>query len=101
MNDNETNGNHIYEPPPPVQQAKTRHDLSAAERQHVAEVRAQLDEFSAEVLKLKGAIYDKQNELSFMRRHLTVYLGTIATNAGLPLGSALSADGASLIAREG
>jgi hypothetical protein len=74
--------------------------LSDAERRHVAEVRAQLSESEAECLKLKGAIWDKQNEMSFMRRHLSVFLGNVATNAGLPIGSTLSADGASLIGRD-
>lgn len=94
------NGSYQHEEIPPPQ-AKARHDLSAAERQHIAEVRQQLDDFAAQVLRLKGAIYDKESELSFMRRHLTIYLGTIATNAGLPMGSALSPDGSALIAREG
>lgn len=97
MND-ETNGNHIYEPPV---QTKTRHDLSAAERQHVAEVKAQIDALTSQVLRLKGAIFDQEAELSFMRRHLSIFVGTIGTNAGLPPGSSLSPDGTALIAREG
>ena len=94
------NGSYQREEVPPPQ-AKLRHDLSAAERQHLAEVKAQLDELIADILKMKGAIWDKQNEISLMRRHLTFFLGHMATNAGLPMGAVLSPDGASLIAREG
>ena len=64
-------------------------------------MRTQIENFESDVLRLKGAIWDKQAELSFMRRHLSVYLGVIASNAGLPLGAQLSPDGSVLIAREG
>jgi hypothetical protein len=80
-------------------ESKLRHDLSESERRHIAEVRAQIDAFEAEMLKLKGAIFDRQNELSFMRRHLSLFIGNIATNAGLPMGSQLSQDGAAILAR--
>lgn len=74
--------------------------LTEAERRHVAEVRAQMIEFEGETLKLKGAILDKQQELSFMRRHLSLFLGNMATNAGLPMGASLSPDGSLLVAKE-
>ena len=80
-------------------ESKLRHDLSDSERRHIAEVRAQIDEFEKTVLQLKGAIWDKQAELSFMRRHLSLFIGTIATDAGLPMGSQLSQDGAAILAR--
>jgi hypothetical protein len=78
---------------------KSRHALSESEQRHIAEVRAQIDTFEADILRLKGAIWDRQGELSFMRRHLSLYIGNIATDAGLPMGSQLSQDGAAILAR--
>ena len=94
---NESNGN---EPrPAPAERQTKRHPLTEAERNHIAEVRMQMAETEGEILKLKGAIWDKQHEMDLMRRHLALYVGTIATTARLPMGSMLSPDGTALIER--
>ena len=95
---NEANGESR---PVPAESRQKRHPLTEAERNHIAEVRMQINDTAGEILKLKGAIFDKNNEIELMRRHLALYVGTIATAARLPMGSMLSPDGAALIEREG
>lgn len=96
---NEPNSNE--QRPAAAERQTKRHPLTEAERNHIAEVRMQMNDTAGEVLKLKGAIFDKQNEIELMRRHLSLFIGTIATEARLPMGSTLSPDGAALIEREG
>jgi hypothetical protein len=94
---NEQNGSHAEQP---AQQAQRRHALSETERRHVADVRAQLDAVQNEVVKLKGVIYDREQELMRIRWHLSLYVGTVAVEAGLPMGAVLSPDGAALLVRD-
>jgi hypothetical protein len=75
--------------------------LTDAERRHVSEVSAQLENFTAENLKLEGSIRRNEQEQSMMRRHLSLYLGQLAAVHGLPMGARLSADHARLIAPAG
>ena len=79
----------------------TTYRLSDSERRHIGEVQAQMNAFQSEILQMEGQIHLRERELSFMRRHLSIYLGQLATDHGLPLGSALNADLTHLVAREG
>jgi hypothetical protein len=83
-----------------MEDTQTRYELTEAERRHIAEAKAQMSEFESEILKYEGVIRTKERELIFMRRHLQLYLGVMASAARLPMGSQLSPDGAMLIARE-
>lgn len=76
------------------------YELTENERRHIAEVKAQMSEFENEILRFEGIIRTKERELVLMRRHLQLYLGLMATNSGLPMGSGLSPDGARLVPRE-
>lgn len=71
--------------------------LSDAERRHIGEVTAQLENFNAENLRLEGSIRRNEQEQSMMRRHLSLYLGQLAAAHGLPMGARLSPDHARLM----
>lgn len=75
--------------------------LAASERQHISEVQAQMNATQQDILVLEGQIRVRERELSFMRRHLSLYVGQIAGDHGLPPGSVLSQDLTTLTAREG
>lgn len=77
-----------------------RYSFTETEAQHVSQVRNQMGELEAEVLRLEGATRMKEREIASLRRHLQLYLGSVATGAGLPAGAQLSPDGAALVARE-
>lgn len=72
--------------------------LSDAERRHIGEVTAQLENFNAENLKLEGSIRRNETEQSMMRRHLSLYLGQLAAAHGLPMGARLTSDHSRLMA---
>lgn len=72
--------------------------LTDAERRHIGEVTAQLENFNAENLRLEGSIRRNEQEQSMMRRHLSLYLGQLAASHGLPMGARLSPDHARLTA---
>lgn len=73
--------------------------LSDSERQHAANVQSALNDFQNEICRLEGVIRLKERQMEFLRRHLSMWLGTMAEGAGLPMGSRLSPDGAALIGR--
>ena len=75
--------------------------LAESERRHISEVQAQMQNFQNEILQLEGQVHLRERELSFMRRHLSLYIGQMATDHGLPMGSALTQDLTMLVAREG
>lgn len=77
----------------------TTYKLTESERRHISEVQAQLNSMQSEIVTLEGQIRLREREMSFMRRHLSIYLGQMATEHGLPLGSALNADMTVLMAR--
>ena len=79
----------------------TEYTLTDAERRHIGEVTAQLENFNAENLKLEGSIRRNEQEQSMMRRHLSLYLGQLAAVHGLPMGARLTSDYARLIAPAG
>jgi len=76
----------------------TEYTLTDAERRHIDEVTAQLENFNTENLKLEGSIRRNETEQSMMRRHLSLYLGQLAAAHGLPMGARLSPDHAHLTA---
>lgn len=79
----------------------TAYRLTESERRHIGEVQAQANSFSDEILRLEGQIRLRERELSFIRRHLTIYISQMATDNGLPIGSSLTPDLTMLVAREG
>ena len=77
----------------------TTYKLTESERRHISEVQAQANSFSDEILRLEGQIRLRERELSFIRRHLTIYVSQMANDHGLPIGSTLNADLTVLMAR--
>jgi hypothetical protein len=101
---NEQNGSHANEeqsrPAAEIHSgSQQRYVLTEAERRHIATAKTQVENLEMDVLKLKGAIYDRQQELALLRRHLTMYVGALVDAAGLPPGSVLSVDDGTIIAR--
>lgn len=72
--------------------------LSEAERRHIADIQAQMNDAQSEVLRLEGHIRVREREMDRLRCHLQLYAGQIAAANGLaPTGARLSPDGSALI----
>jgi hypothetical protein len=86
---NEQNGNESRT------EARTvrRHPLTENEQRHIAEIQTTLKQHRERDLRMKGAIWDKEQNMLLLRRHLTFYVGTIAQAARLQMGIMLSPEG--------
>lgn len=79
---------------------QTTHKLSPSWVKHASEVRQQIASQETQIMIFKGKILEAQQEIEFMRRHMSVTIGQIEAAEHLPPSLkpyTLSEDGTALI----